>query len=295
MTGQESGASNPFGIDIPVSVKAQFDLTGKVAVITGGAGYLGAQYADAIAEMGGVPVLADLNADALSAAQAELKANRPGVRCGTYVVDITQEDECEGTAAAIIEEYDRIDILINNAALTKEGFSSRTADFFSPFETYPRELWEDGMRVNLTGTMLVTKHVGGRMALQGSGSIINVASDVGVISPDHRIYQPDGSGYEGVPFNSPASYAVSKAGVIQLTRYLATYWAPKGVRVNAFSPGGVYRDHAPQFVKKLSECIPLGRMAVPNEYKGAIVFLASDASSFMTGANLVMDGGRTCW
>lgn len=282
-------------IKIPHSVKKQFDLSGRIVLITGGAGFLGLQYAEAITEMGGTSILLDINEHSLVSALSDLK--KAGYSdCNGFNVDITSEESCKKTADTILRQYGKIDVLINNAALTKEGFSSSNLDYFAPFEDMPLQLWDDALRVNLTGAMLMTKIVGPLMVRQGKGSIINIASDVGVISPDHRIYQPDEEqGYPGVDFNTPISYAVGKAGVIHLTRYLATYWAPYNVRVNAFSPAGVYRDHDPGFVKKLSACIPLGRMALPNEYKGAIVFLASDASSFMTGANLVMDGGRTCW
>ena len=281
-------------IALPRSVKEQFDLTAQVVLITGGAGFLGLQYAEAIAEMGGIPVLMDLKREHLDQAISQLKENSV-YSCGSYVVDVTNEENCRDALDQIIAKYGKVDVLINNAALTKEGFSNASLDYFAPFEDSAQELWEDGLRVNLTGTEIMCKLTGPIMVNQQKGSIINIASDVGVISPDHRIYQPDEHGYKGVPFNIPASYAVSKAGVIQLTRYLATYWAPYNVRVNVFSPAGVYRGHDPAFVQKLSTSIPLGRMALPNEYKSAIVFLASDASTFMTGHNLVMDGGRTCW
>ena len=147
----------------------------------------------------------------------------------------------------------------------------------------------------MTAIQITCKIIGRKMADRKKGSIINIASDIGIISPDQRIYKPDEHGYKGVEFNSPAYYPVSKAGVIHLTKFLATYWAKYNVRVNAISPAGVYRDHDPAFVKKLSYCIPMGRMALPNEFKGAVIFLASDASSFVTGHNLVIDGGRTVW
>jgi NAD(P)-dependent dehydrogenase (short-subunit alcohol dehydrogenase family) len=281
-------------INIPKSVKQQFDLTGKIALISGGAGFLGIQHAEAIAEMGGTPVLLDVKDEYIHKALEALKAYGYSHGCG-YAVDITDEDECKGLVHTLLEKFGKIDILINNAGLTKEGFSRSDLNYFAPFEETSQALWDDTLRVNLTGSMLLTKFVGPVMVGQKKGSIINIASDVGVISPDHRIYQPDEHGYAGVEFNTPASYAVSKAALIHLTRYLATYWAKYNVRVNAFSPAGVYKGHDPAFVKKLSACIPLGRMALPNEYKGAIVFLASDASSFMTGANINMDGGRTAW
>ena len=168
--------------------------------------------------------------------------------------------------------------------------------FFAPFEEYEKDLWQISLDVNLTGTFLITQAIGKIMKSQKRGVIINIASDVAVISPDHRIYEPDEHfDYKGVPFNTPIAYPVTKAGILSFTRYLATYWAKDGIRVNSISPAGVFRDHDPKFVEQLAFRIPLGRMAFPQELKGPIVFLASDASSFMTGANLIVDGGRTCW
>ena len=267
-------------------VSKLFDLSGRVALITGGGGMLGHKHAEAIAEAGGIPVLADIDAERAEAAcvalRESLKAEAMAVR-----VDITDRREVEAAVEQIDSRYGRIDILINNAAMTVKAGGSRYARYFAPFEEYPVELWEEALRINLTGTFLVTQAVGRVMLRRGVGVVVNIASDVGVISPDHRIY-------EGQSFNTPLAYAVSKAGIISLTRYLATYWAPK-IRVNSLSPAGVYDGQDPTFVKRLSQLIPLGRMAGRDEYKGAILYLVSDASSFMTGANLIVDGGRTCW
>ena len=279
---------------IPSSVKKQFDLTEQTALITGGAGYLGQQFAQAIAEMGGRTVLVDINQTHLYVAE-EILNNAGFSDCSSYVVDLTKEKDCKKTFNIIWDKFNGIDILINSAALTKSGIENLKSDFFSPFEKTDQCLWEEGLKVNLTSTQITCKLIGHKMSVRGKGSIINIASDIGVISPNQNIYEPDDHGYEGVDFNSPAFYAVSKAGVIHLTKYLATYWAKNNVRVNCISPAGVYRDHDPSFVKKLSEQIPMGRMAMPNEFKGAIIYLASDASSFVTGHNLVIDGGRTIW
>ena len=186
-------------------------------------------------------------------------------------------------------------MLINNAALTKYGCDVDPELFFAPYEKTNRKVWELGLEVNLTGTAMACQVIGPIMISQGKGSIINMGSDVGIISPDQRIYDPDQLGYEGQNFNTPAFYSVSKAGVIHLTKHLATIWGKDGVRVNTFSPAGVFRDHEEGFYRQLTSRIPMGRMGAINEYKGAIVFLASDASSFMTGHNLVIDGGRTAW
>ena len=275
------------------SVRAQYDLTDRVAIVTGGAGFLGVQHAEALAEMGAIPVLFDLDRARLEDAAARVKAESNG-RCETATADITDAKSLRAATDAVMARHGRIDVLVNNAALAHAGLATQQ-EFFAEFEDYRRELWDAGLTVNITGTMLACQIVGPIMVGQGKGAIINIASDVGVISPDPRIYRPDAHGYQGVAFNSPPFYAVSKAAVIHLTKLLAVRWGPHNVRVNALSPAGVYRGHDPAFVAKLAATMPLGRMAAENEYKGAIVFLASDASSFMTGHNLVMDGGRTAW
>lgn len=270
------------------SVRKQFDLSGKLAVITGGAGYLGRQFADAIAEMGGRPAILDVASGALEAARAS-----SGFPC--YEADVTDIASLNTVRDKVVSELGGVDVLVNSAGLTKHGCEADPERFFAPFVDTDREVWDAGLRVNLTGVMQCCQVFGAAMVGQGRGSIVNIASDVGVISPDQRIYQPDEHGYPGVDFNAPAFYSVSKAGVIHLTKHLATLWAPHGVRVNAISPAGVFRNHDPAFVKQLASRIPMGRMAREGEFKGAIVFLASDASSFITGHNLVIDGGRTIW
>ncbi len=276
------------------SVKKQFDLSGQNAVITGGAGFLGIQFAEAIMEMGGNSILIDIDEFHLLKAK-EYLSKKNYKNFNTYIVDITDEKKCMSLYKNIWIENKSIDILINSAALTKAGLEKSDGEFFANFEDTNQDLWDAGLKVNLTATQLSCKIFGTMMSNNNKGSIINIASDIGVISPNQNIYKPDKYGYKGVDFNSPAFYAVSKAGVIHLTKYLATYWAKKNVRVNSISPAGVYREHDNSFVKKLSEQIPMGRMALPNEFKGAIVYLSSDASSFVTGHNLIIDGGRTIW
>jgi NAD(P)-dependent dehydrogenase (short-subunit alcohol dehydrogenase family) len=276
------------------SVKELFDLSGRVAIITGGAGMLGMQHAAAIAEAGGHVVIADLSQETVTRSAAEI-TRAYGVEAFGVKVDITQKPEIETMAAAVTQKFGRIDILINNAALTVKGGGQSVGDYFAPFEDYPLDLWEKALQVNLTGMFLCCQAIGKIMLARRSGVILNIASDVGNISPDHRIYQGVANPYTGKPFNTPIAYATTKAGVINFTRYLATYWADKGIRVNSISPGGVYAEHDAEFVKNLSSRIPLGRMANSDEYKGAILFLVSDASSYMTGANLIVDGGRTAW
>lgn len=269
-----------------------FKLNDRVAVITGGAGMLGARYADAIAEAGGSPVLVDLDGERASQIADEI-AVRHGVKAVGIATDITSKTDVDRLRDQIIAEFGHIDILINNAALTVKGGGGSSGNYFAPFEDYPQELFDRALNVNLTGTFLITQSIGSLMAKNGSGVIVNISSDVALISPDHRIYE--GMEYEGKPFNTPIAYSMSKAAILAMTRYLATYWAESGVRVNALVPAGVFDDHDRDFVVRFSNVIPMARMAHKDEYKGAILFLCSEASSFMTGASLIVDGGRTAW
>lgn len=276
------------------SVKNLFDLNGRVVIITGGAGMLGMQHAAAIAEAGGHAVIADLSGELAARAAAEITRTH-GVEALGLQVDVTRKPDVEAMVAAVVEQFGRIDGLINNAALTVTSGSEGAARYFASFEEYPLDLWDKALQVNLTGMFLCCQAVGKIMVSQRAGVIVNIASDIGNISPDHRIYEGAVNPHTGKPFNTPIAYATSKAGVINFTRYLATYWADKGIRVNCISPGGVYAGHDPQFVMNLTQRIPLARMARVDEYRGAILFLLSDASSYMTGANLIVDGGRTAW
>lgn len=264
-----------------------FDLTGRVAIITGGAGLLGQKHAEIITAFGGIAVIADMRASEAEEAASAINA-RQGRQAFAVAVDITEKASVDAMVQGVVARYGKIDILINNAAMTVRHGGRTSAEYFAPFEDYSVELWDMALKTNLTGMFLSTQSVGKVMARQQRGVVVNVASDLSLISPDHRIY-------EGEPFNTPISYAVSKTAVLGFTRYLATYWAKYNIRVNALSPAGVFDGHAPTFVKKLSSLIPMGRMANKDEYQGAILFLVSDASSFMTGSNLVVDGGRTCW
>ena len=274
------------------SVDSLFRLDGRVAVITGGAGLLGYQHASTIAGLGGIPVLLDINAEALTSNAARL-AEETGCLAPSYEVDITDLQALEAVGQQLLAEHGRVDILINNAARNPKVESAGDKDF-SRLEHFPWEQWQLDLNVGLGGAFNCAKVFGAQMARQGRGVIVNIASDLGVIAPDQRLYRVDGREAEQQPVK-PVTYSVVKHGLIGLTKYLATYWCEQGVRCNALSPGGVYAGQNDVFVSKLTQLIPLGRMAEADEYRGAIAFLCSDASTYMNGANLVMDGGRSTW
>lgn len=274
------------------SVDSLFRLDGRVAVITGGAGLLGYQHAATIAGLGGIPVLLDINAEALAANAARL-AEETGCKAPSYVVDITDLQALEVVGQQLLAEHGRVDILINNAARNPKVESAGDKDF-SRLEHFPWEQWQLDLNVGLGGAFNCAKVFGAQMARQGRGVIVNIASDLGVIAPDQRLYRVDGREAEQQPVK-PVTYSVVKHGLIGLTKYLATYWCEQGVRCNALSPGGIYAGQNDVFVSKLTQLIPLGRMAKADEYRGAIAFLCSDASTYMNGTNLVMDGGRSTW
>jgi len=275
------------------SVKDAFDLTGKVAVITGGAGLLGPRHAAAIAEMGGTPVLWDLDGRA-TAERAEEISDLYGVKARGLACDITDPQAVADALSETVASVGPVDILINNAANNPKVEGGVSGSNWSRLENFPLEVWQKDIEVGLTGAFLCSRTIGGEMALRGSGVILMIASDLALIGPDQRIYRQRELPEEQQPVK-PVTYSVVKTGLIGLTRYLATYWADKNVRVNSISPGGVYDGQDPDFVQRLSKLIPLERMADKDEYKAAVVFLVSDASSYMTGANLVLDGGRSCW
>lgn len=273
-------------------VQQLFDLSGRVAVITGGAGLLGRKHAEIIAASGGSPVLLDLAVACPERPAAELAAQW-GVEALGLGVNITSPADVERARDAILGKFGHIDILINNAANNPkmEGGGSVS---WSRLENFSLDLWNADLSVGLTGAFVCSRTFGAEMAKRGKGVILNIASDLAIIAPDQRLYHVDGLPASEQPVK-PVTYSVVKAGLVGLTRYLATYWADAGVRVNAISPGGVFNGQPEGFVKKLAQLIPMGRMANVDEYQGAILFLCSDASSYMTGTNLVVDGGRTCW
>jgi NAD(P)-dependent dehydrogenase (short-subunit alcohol dehydrogenase family) len=277
---------------VPAELPELFRLDGRVAVITGGGGLLGEQHAAAIAGAGGIPVLVDISAERAQSVAARI-AERFGVAATAVTADITSDGSVREAARAIAERFGRIDILVNNAA-NDPKFEADGEVAYSRLEHFPFAQWQADLAVGLTGAFLCSQIFGSAMARAGRGVIVNVASDLALIGPDQRIYRQPGTADDAQP-TKPVTYSVVKAGLLGLTRYLATYWAERGVRANAISPGGVYTDQSDVFVKNLTSLIPLNRMAKVDEYQGAMLFLCSDASAYMTGSNLVIDGGRTCW
>jgi len=240
-----------------------FNLKNKIVVITGGAGLLGKMHAEAVQEVGGTAILTDVVDDS-----------------NCQYMDITNKKSIEN----FVNSLDRVDVLINNAALNPK---MSTKDETNRFEDFSLDKWNKSLQVNLTGAFLCSQVFINKMIKDKTkGVVINVASDLGVIAPNQTIYEDD---------VKPVDYSVTKHGIIGLTKYLSTYFGDKNIRVNAISPGGVYTNQSDDFVKRLSKLIPMGRMANQDEYKGAIVFLCSDASSYMNGHNLILDGGRTVW
>jgi len=269
-----------------------FDLDGRVAVITGGGGLLGPRHAEAIARHGGIPVLVDVRPAAAERWVAEQRALHRG-EASAFACDITSPAAVEGLLGDVLARYGRVDVLLNNAANNPKVEAPGEQAWSRP-ESFPMEQWDADIAVGLTGAFLCARVFGAEMARRGKGSIINFASYLGILAPEPRLYRREGLAEEQQPVK-PISYTVVKSGILGLTRYLAAYWGERGVRVNAITPGGVYNGQDPEFVQKLSRRIPMGRMAEPDELGGAVVFLASDASSYVTGANVVVDGGRVCW
>jgi NAD(P)-dependent dehydrogenase (short-subunit alcohol dehydrogenase family) len=270
------------------SFKALYDLSGRTAVITGGCGILGRRFAEGLAEFGASVAVLDLDSQAVESAASEISA-RHAVRSKGYVCDITQPDAVRRVADSIEADLGPVSILLNNAA-------SKTGDvdaFFAPVATFSLETWREIMAVNLDGMFNVAQVFGTLMAGRGYGSIVQTASIYGLMAPDQRIYE--GSEYLGRPINTPAVYTASKAGVIGLTKHLATYWAVQGVRVNALTPGGVESGQNDTFKQRYGARVPLGRMARPDEMVGAVLFLVSDAASYVTGQNIAVDGGLSAW
>lgn len=273
----------------------KFNLKGKVALITGAAGLLGVEHASALLESGATVVLTDVDEISLSKASKKLSGNVDSSLILTRVMDVSQLDLVRGVSKELGTAGLRIDILVNNAAIDPKVKGDQGVLETSRLEDFPLDQWDLQVAVGLTGAFICSQVFGSAMAQDGRGGVIlNIASDLSVISPDQRLYRKDNVQDHMQPVK-PVTYSVIKAGLVGLTRYLATYWADKGVRANALSPGGVFNGQSEDFVRHLSSLIPLARMAQNNEYYSAVQFLCSDASAYLNGQNIVMDGGRSVW
>ena len=273
----------------------RFDLKDKYALITGSAGLLGVEHAFALLECNSNLVLTDIDINGLKNKKSELQSIYPKSNIKIFTMDVTSVASVSNTLDSLKDLNINIDILINNAAqnpkLEKNSNNLSTARL----ETFPLEKWNKEISIGLTGAFICSQIFGTEMAKnKRGGCILNIASDLSVIAPDQRIYMDDNLKENEQPVK-PVTYSVIKSGLVGLTKYLATYWLGKNIRCNSLSPGGVYTSQSDEFVLKLSSLIPLGRMAKKDEYRSAIQFLCSDASSYLNGHNLVMDGGRSIW
>ena len=264
-----------------------FSLKNKTAIVTGALGLIGKEHCKALSEAGADVIVADLNKTKCIEFAKSLQTKSFG-----FELDVTNPDSIKKLRDDVLNKFEHIDILVNNAAINDMFEDPKAATEQSKFENYPLELWQKSIDVNLTGVFLCSQILGTEMAKQKSGSIINIASTYGITAPDQSLYlKKDGT----QSFFKPPAYSATKGAVIMFTKYLAAYWGKDGVRVNTLTPGGVENNQDEFFIEKYSSKTPLGRMARPADYKGALIFLASDASSYMTGANLIVDGGWTAW
>jgi len=275
-----------------MTIQQTFDLNGRVAIVTGGVGLLGAEFCRTLAEAGAAVAVVDLNATAAQETADTL--TKSGYKALAVSTDITNPDSVNAMVEKVVSEFGRIDVLVNSAALDPKFDPDAAKKGIAPgaFEDYPLDDWNAALNVNLTGMFLVTQACVKQMVAQDKkGSVINICSTYGLNGPDQGIYIKDG---ERVAFK-PVYYTVTKAGVMGFTKYLAAYYAGTDIRVNALTPGGVFNNHEEYFVKNYSSKTIMGRMANKDEMNGALLFLASDASSYMTGNNVVVDGGWTAW
>lgn len=265
-----------------MNINKLFDLKGKVVVLTGAAGNLGEQYALGLSQAGANVVLCDVNFSGCKKIAKTIK-EKFNVNPEPIQLDLTKQSSISSLVAKTMKKYSKIDVLINNAAYQGNDKIRKTS-----FENLSLKHWNQALSINLTGIFLTCQEVGKIMVKQKFGNIINIGSTYGIVAPDQRIYGKSGQ-------NAAAFYSATKSGIINLTRYLASYWAGTGIRVNTLSPGGVQKNQPKDFISNYSQKTMLGRMAKKDEYVGAIIFLASDASSYMTGSNLIIDGGWTAW
>lgn len=273
---------------------AKFDLKGRTALITGGAGLLGRQHALALLECDAHVILSDHNDELLNEALKSIQRCAPKGSMSKMLMDVTNEQSVRVVADSLRQKKQQVNILINNAAIDAKVTTNAGITNASRMEVFDVEEWNKQIAVGLSGAFICSKIFGYEMSLNGGGVILNIASDLSVIAPDQRLYS-EPSTEESQRDTKPVTYSVIKHGLIGLTKYLATYWPEKNVRCNALSPGGVLNDQGIGFINKINSRIPLGRMADLDEYHSAVQFLCSDASSYMTGQNLVIDGGRTVW
>lgn len=267
-----------------------FDIKGKIIIITGGLGQLGRQFTTALTERGAKVAIFDTAVDSPHT-PLEIQNNLNEPLCIYEPVDVTRKASIQKGLQDVIQQWGLPDALINNAAL--DSPPDAPAEENGPFENYPEESFDRIMEVNTKGVFLACQVIGGAMAEKGKGSIINICSIYGLVSPNQKIYAYRRE--SGTPFFKPVAYSVSKSALLNLTRYLATYWGNKNIRVNTLTFGGVYNNQDNTFLANYCDRVPLGRMANEDEYNGAIIFLVSEASSYMTGANLIIDGGWTSW
>lgn len=270
-----------------------FSLKGKHVVITGAAGLLGQKHAEAVAAFGGTPILLDIEINDLSVFSDELNQKYSSTSV-YYKVDITNESQIKKNADLLIKKFGKIDGLVNNAANNPKVEENLKINF-SRFENFSLALWNKDIAVGLTGSFLCSKHYGHNISKNpNGGSIVNISSDLGLIAPDQGLYSKPGL-TESQQSVKPVTYSIVKTGIIGLTRYLSTYWVDKNVRCNAICPGGVQNGQTEDFLKAVSSKIPLGRLANSDEYQGILVWMLSDASSYLNGAVIPVDGGRTAW
>jgi len=276
-------------MDTNSEILEKFRLDGRVGLVTGGAGLLGRQFAGTLAQAGAAVIVADIDDHAAAEVAGSLAGQ--GCQAAAVAVDLADADSVRSLIDTGLARFGRLDILVNSAALDPKFDPGHADQHGTGFEDFPLDAWNQALAVNLTGMFLVTQAAVSHLLQHGHGSIINICSTYGLVGPDQRIYEMPGQPTR----RKPAYYTVTKAGVLGFTRYLATYYAGQPLRVNALTPGGVFNDHDSQFVENYAARTVLGRMARQDEMNGALLFLASDASSYMTGANLVVDGGWTAW